>query len=150
MKCGTRTWSGFTLLELIIAVAIVGILAAIALPSYSDSVRKARRSDGTATLLKAQIDQEKWRGNHTAYTSSLQGTNCGTSTATGLCWTSNTSPEGYYTIALSGAGSTGYTATATAIGSQAQDKEDGVSCATLTLTVNASNPQGARTPDECW
>ena len=42
---------GFTLVELMIAVAIVGILASIAYPSYQDSVRKSRRADAKGALL---------------------------------------------------------------------------------------------------
>ena len=42
---------GFTLIELMIAVAIVGILAGIAYPSYQDSVRKSRRADAQGALL---------------------------------------------------------------------------------------------------
>lgn len=47
-----RNYAGFTLIELMIAVAIVAILAAIAYPSYQDSVRKSRRADAKAALLE--------------------------------------------------------------------------------------------------
>ncbi|MFI3186333.1 MAG: prepilin-type N-terminal cleavage/methylation domain-containing protein, partial [Methylococcaceae bacterium] len=46
-----QSQAGFTLIELMVTVAIVGILAAIAYPSYQDSVRKSRRADASGALL---------------------------------------------------------------------------------------------------
>ena len=59
------------------------------------------------------------------------------------------SPDGRYSIAVSNASATGYTATATGLGDQANDKDGGVTC-TLMLTVSAANPHGVRTPSGCW
>ena len=104
------------MLEVIIVVAILGILAAVAYPSYQDSVRKSRRSEAFAALAAVQQAQERWRANHAQY-----GNLAATADANTLPNIATTTPKGYYTIALSGPGATGYTATATAAGSQASD-----------------------------
>ncbi|MBL0296210.1 MAG: prepilin-type N-terminal cleavage/methylation domain-containing protein [Betaproteobacteria bacterium] len=62
-----ETASGFTLVELMIAVVIVALLASIALPSFMDSIRKSRRSEAFAALSAVQQAQERWRGNHGSY-----------------------------------------------------------------------------------
>ena len=58
---------GFTLIELMITVAVVAILAAIALPSYQEQVRKSRRSEAISTLGELQLRQERWRANNPSY-----------------------------------------------------------------------------------
>lgn len=128
---------GFTLIELMITVVVVGILAVIAVPGYQDYVRKARRADGKAALLRIQLQQEKWRAGHTTYSNDLASIGVGTS-----------STDGYYTLSLSGANESGYTATATAGTKQSGDKASGTSCATLTL-VSAGNT-ATFNPEACW
>jgi type IV pilus assembly protein PilE len=56
-----RLAAGFTLIELMIGVAIVAILAAVALPSYQSYVLKSRRADALALLQSVQLAQEKHR-----------------------------------------------------------------------------------------
>lgn len=81
---------GFTLIELMIVVAVIGILAAIAYPNYTEYVTRSKRSDAKTALLQVQLAEEKWRANHITY---------GTLSEIGV---SSTSPNGYYTIAISG------------------------------------------------
>lgn len=62
---------GFTLIELMIAIAVVSILGMLAYPSYLDSVRKGRRSDAVAAMMALQQAQERWRSNSAAYSANL-------------------------------------------------------------------------------
>ncbi len=98
---------GFTLMELMIAVAIVGILATIAYPSYQDYVYKSRRTDAYNAISKVQFEQEKLRANCKFYAQDLAGANsCAVTAAdtdlgTSLWDGANaTSPEGYYTVTI--------------------------------------------------
>lgn len=134
--------AGFTLIEVMIAAAIIAILAAIAYPSYQDSVRKSRRSDAIAKLNDLQLQQEKWRANHTTY-------------APVSTTTPPAAPDGlilptsdYYTFGISNTSATTYTLTATAISTKGQtaDKQDGVTCSSL--TINQNNDKEATAA--CW
>lgn len=117
---------GFTLIELMIVIAIVGIVSAIALPSYQDSVRKARRSDAQADLVQAANDMERF------YT--------GSNTYVGATWPANITSD-FYSLTISAQSVSMFTLQATPTGAQSSD-----SCGTLTLVST-----GAKTPaTECW
>ena len=83
-----RALLGFTLIELMIAVAVVGILAMVAMPSLLDSIRKSRRSEAFAAVAALQQAQERWRSNNQNYTTTLSE----------LGFASSTTSSGYYTL----------------------------------------------------
>jgi len=118
--------SGFTMIELLIAVAIIGIISAVAFPSYSEYVRKTRRSDGHLALLNQIQSMERCKS--TAFT------------YTGCALSSTTSNENYYDLTLASTAST-FTVTATAKGAQTSD----TGCTVLTL-----NDLGQQSPATCW
>lgn len=145
---------GFTLIELMVVVAIIGILAAVAYPNYQSFVRKGKRSDAHTALLSIQTQQEKLRANCRFYggefaTSNACGASAGASTVLAVNGTGSTtnSLEDNYSIAISNESGNSYTLTATAISAQ-QLGDTG--CTSIVLTVSTSNPKGAKTPADCW
>src|SRR4051812_35807009 len=58
---------GFTLIEILIAVAIVGILAAIALPSYNQYVVRGKLAEAYSSLLSARVQSEQWFQDNRTY-----------------------------------------------------------------------------------
>lgn len=123
---------GFTLIEVMIVVAIIGILTAIAYPSYLESVRKSNRADAKAALNDVSARMQR------CFT--LNSTYVG-------CTVATESGEKYYSINSGTPTQSAFTITATA--AKAPQTGD-VGCTTMTL-----NNFGVRTPAEtaslkCW
>lgn len=123
---------GFTLIELMMTVVIIGVLAAIAYPTYIDHMNRTRRADGKAALLNMATYMEHYYTENNHYTGA---------TVTGIGLTNASSQEGYYTLSITTLTPTSYTLTATPTGVQIGDN-----CSTLTLTN--TNVQGPNT--DCW
>ncbi len=129
--------SGFTLIELMIVIAIIGVLASIAYPNYTAYVERGRRSDGQNALLDLSYRMDQYFNENKSYEGA-------TLSQLGV---KGTSPEGYYNLSINNLAGNTYTANATPTGAQSGD-----SCGTLTM--NQLGQRGftganANTSD-CW
>lgn len=111
---------GLTLIELMIALVVLGLLAGLALPSFLDSVRKSRRSDAFAALNTVMQAQERFRSNRANYAASI--TNAANGSPPGLALP-GTSGGGHYTLSLDNVTATGYEVIATAAAGSSQAKD---------------------------
>ena len=131
--------SGFTLLELLIVVVIVGTLLGISVPAFQQYTLRSHRADAHAALLDIASRQERYLAQRNAYSLDIAGAN-------GLNMGTTESSEGYYNISVQSCGSgisSCYRLTASAIGSQVNDTE----C--RDITYDSLGTKGGTT-DECW
>ena len=122
---------GFTLVETLITVAIAGVLASLALPSFEGHLLRARRADALLALMQAQLAQERYRAGNTSY---------GSLAETGM---RSTSSAGHYALQATAVGADSYDLLASATAGQARD----TSCRHLRLSSLASGITFASGPD---
>jgi len=134
---------GFTLLELMIAVAILSILAAIAYPSYMDQVQKTRRVDGKSAVLEVAMAEEQYYTKNKSYTDDLSELVIDAASQAGE------SKEGYYLLNLAATATT-FSITATATGPQIND----IDCVTMSMNQlgekTSTSGGGTAAEDQCW
>ena len=135
---------GITLIELLIVVAVIGILAAVAYPSYEAYIIRSNRSAAQQLMLKIASREEQYRLDAKSYTATLGGTGGLNIIEQGWdCTSTNTQcTNGNYTITVTGPPTT---YTITAVGSTRQKNGPGGDGADLTLT-----DQGVKEPAAKW
>jgi type IV pilus assembly protein PilE len=127
--------TGFTLIEVMIVVAIIGILSAVAYPSYLSYIQKGARSDAKAVLMESAQFMERFFTTNNTYAGATLGSSVSPKGASGVAIR--------YNISFLGTpDATTFTVRAVPANAQASD-----SCGTLTLSAT-----GARTPTTsgCW
>jgi type IV pilus assembly protein PilE len=135
-----RTEQGFTLIELMVVVVIIGILASIAIPAYQDYVRRGQIQDGTSTLAALRVRMEQFYQDNRTYAGTQCGGQCGvpcpaTRFFTYGCTTANAGQT--FTLTATGSGPmSGFAYTIDETGA----------------TTTASVPAGwaLPTPNNCW
>ena len=139
----TRRTAGFTLTELMIVVAIIGLLASIGYPAYQDQVQKTRRADAKSVLMEAANAMERYYTAEGSYTDATADDDYPDKSPIDGTLT-------YYDIAATiTPDGTAYTLTATRSGAQAADKCGNLSLSSTGERTIASADAGV-TNDDCW
>ena len=144
-----RKQAGFTLVEIIVVVAIIGILAAVAIPSYQNSVTKGRRTDAKAALQGLAQAMERHYMTTGGYTAAATG---GTDTGAPAIF-STTSPidgsQTFYNLTISAATATTYTLTADP--TNGQEGDGNITLAQTGARAWDKDDDGSyATTEDCW
>jgi len=136
---GKKRVRGFSMVELLIVMVIIGILTAIAYPAYREHLFKTRRSDAMSALTQMQMILERCYSQNFSYAAA-----CGAIPAL-----PQNSQQNFYSIDVANLGATTYTITATPSGNQAQD----IKCASMTVNqanVKSAVDSGGAAAPLCW
>jgi type IV pilus assembly protein PilE len=135
-----------TLVELMIVLVVVGLLTALAFPSYQNAVQRSRRADAVAALTEIVQAQERWRASNPSYKAEL--------TDPPLPGARTVSHDGHYTLSLTDVTASTYTAVATVRSESPQSSDSG--CRVMRVVVNGGNITYTSTTtsnggvDACW
>lgn len=140
-KAAQRLQRGFTLIELMVVVAIVAILVGIAVPTYQDSVRKSRRGQAKADLAEAAQAMERYYTVNNSYVGATLAN----------IWPSGQSPRqgtAHYRLSFQGAVTAStFTVQVVPEASTGQNKDK---CGTMTLNNRGQKTPAAADVPECW
>ena len=135
--------AGFTLIESLVSMAIIGTLMSIALPQLELQWQKTRRQDAQNSLLQLHLRQLQWRGLHAQYASTLSELN----------WTGTHSTSKHYILNLQSSDAQGYILHATPVGMQSRD----TTCSRMSLHIlenakvlTTSNESLLTDSGRCW
>jgi type IV pilus assembly protein PilE len=135
--------AGFTLIESLVSMAIVGTLMGIALPQLELQWQKTRRQDAQNSLMQLHLRQLQWRGLHAQYASTLSELN----------WTGTYSISKHYLLSLQSSNAQGYVLNATPVGMQSRD----TNCSSMSLRISenakvlaTSNASPFSDAEGCW
>ncbi|MFT6093106.1 MAG: type IV pilus assembly protein PilE [Pseudohongiellaceae bacterium] len=141
---GANYFRGFSLIELMIVVAIMGILVTIAMPAYTESVRRSNRAEAKSELVQVASEQERFFSSTNSYSTDATPLNTPVVAAR-----QRTTTNAWYVIDVAacagGTIATCFIATATAQNEQTTD-----GCTTFTLTSIGVRGATGLTGDECW
>lgn len=118
-----RRQAGFTLIELMIATSVSGVLASVAYPSYSGAVQKMHRTEALVSMIQLQQAEERWRSGNGRY---------GTLAEVGV---ERVIAGRSYELSVDAVSASGYEVLATATGAQARDAR----CRYMRLVVDGGN-----------
>jgi type IV pilus assembly protein PilE len=135
--------AGFTLLELVIVMAVLTLLVTIAYPSYLEHMYKVRRADALGPLLDLASRQEQYMLDHKQYAGNI--------TQLGYAANPYITPEGFYSVAVVTAGcgtAPCYMFTATPVSSKVQAHD--VKCTSLSINSTGSKTATGSASTKCW
>jgi type IV pilus assembly protein PilE len=128
---------GFTLIELMIVVAVLSIIVAVGYPSYMEHVKKSRRAEGMGQLLELADRMERAYSDRGTYPTNISEV-----------YVATTTDGGFYTLTVVSANNVSFTVSAapTSLGGQNDDK-----CETFTLTsLGQKSISGSVPNSQCW